>query len=426
MLAAMPRHPVYGANNALLVAECDQRIDTKRLRRALERFLDACPLPAARLKRPFPWGALHWHAGPRESLAPPAVIERVASYASLPELIEGELNTPVDPMEDAPIRFLVVDHGAAAARTRASLLMTWFHPLMDPRGAQNLLLHLAHLDARDAPPWGETPPAFTAPPDPRPFLERARVASKCYELMQRIVPAPPFSPGTGLATPGPVRFVRDALTESDELSDAVRAKRDMWWRLALVGSVLAEIGRERGWPDRPLLVPISIDLRRKGDPEPTFGNQLGIHFARFMPADTANIETLAKRLREQIAQAVRDGAIDTVTVGMEFLKYRRPAKVMQYGMPWAAAGSMFSFACADIGEFPAALTTAFGARILDAYHAATVPPQPGLGVFFNRVGRTVNLMICWTEGALEERHVARLREVLRNAVAKAAPEYTTM
>ena len=46
------------SNNAILVAHCDGRVDPERVRAALGRFLDACPWPAARLRRTRPWGAL--------------------------------------------------------------------------------------------------------------------------------------------------------------------------------------------------------------------------------------------------------------------------------------------------------------------------------------------------------------------------------
>ena len=86
------------SNNAILVIHCEGRLDTEPMRRSLDRFLDVCPWPAARLRRPFPWGKLHWAAGPRATLTPPAV--RRASAATpeaLQALVEHELNGTIDP-----------------------------------------------------------------------------------------------------------------------------------------------------------------------------------------------------------------------------------------------------------------------------------------------------------------------------------------
>src|SRR5207253_6242962 len=51
-------------------------------------------------------------------------------------------------------------------------------------------------------------------------------------------------------------------------------------------------------------------------------NQLGFHFARFLPSDTTDVPALARALRRQMADAVRDGQIDANVVSLEFLHYR--------------------------------------------------------------------------------------------------------
>ena len=100
------------SNNTLLVVQCDAPIAPERIRRALDRFLGSCPWPAARLRRPFPWGKLHWAAGPPAARVPPPVRRRsVASYAELHRELEAELNSPIDPRRDPPLRFLLVDCG---------------------------------------------------------------------------------------------------------------------------------------------------------------------------------------------------------------------------------------------------------------------------------------------------------------------------
>src|SRR5881396_3107829 len=173
-LVLMARHPLWKgvglSSNTSLVVECDGAITPERVERALDRFLDVCPWPAARLRRPFPWGKLHWAAGPRATLVPPPVRHRsVASRDELHAALETELNSAIDPRRDPPVRFLIIDCGPEPERPQSVLVLTWFHPFMDPRGGQNLLMHLAHLD-RDGhqAPWGGAPPAFVPDPDRRP------------------------------------------------------------------------------------------------------------------------------------------------------------------------------------------------------------------------------------------------------------------
>jgi len=81
-----------------------------------------------------------------------------------------------------------------------------------------------------------------------------------------------------------------------------------------------------------------------------------------------------------------------------------------------SGGDTFSFNCADVTEFPAALARCFGRRVVNAYHVPAVPPRPGVGVFFNRcVGRN-NLVVAWIDGALSEDDVNRIVEIVREGM----------
>ena len=405
------------SHNTILVVQCDGPIEPERTRRAIDRLLDLCPWPASRLRRPFPWGRLHWAAGPRSALAPPPVRHRsVTSPEELHEELQAELNSAIDPRRDPPLRFLIVDCGPEPARARGFLVLTWFHPLMDPRGGQNLLTHLADLDQdEDGAPRGGALSAVVPEPDPRSLNERGRLGRLSLEYMRTLARVPPVSPGTGLTTPGRARFRQDTFVERDLPAGDRRARRDICWRLALVGRAMGGLWERRGLPDVPFLVPISVDLRPKGETGPTFGNWLAFHFARFSLSETADVLSLTRALRRQMADAMRDEQIDANAVAMEFLKYR-PLWMMPRYLPGGSRGETFSFNCADIMGFPPALETLFGRRVVNAYHVPAVLPRPGIGVFFNRCATRNNLVISWTEGAAEEDDVTRIAEVVREGM----------
>ena len=343
------------SNNTLMVVQCEGPLDPERIQRAIERFLEVCPWPAARLSRPFPWGGLHWAAHEREALAgPPVRHRRLSSPEALHAELETELNTPIDPRREPPLRFAVLDGVSDATGPQSSLVVTWFHPLMDPHGAQNLLAHLAHLDESEGRrPWAGAIPGFVTEPDPRPLKERGRLGRMSQRYMRALVPEPPVSPGTGLTSPGRARFQHVSFVGDEPGSDD-RSTREICWRLALVGRTMADLWRQRGLPDLPFLVPVSVDLRPKGEPGATFGNVLAFHFARFKPSETADVDRLARTLRRQMADALRDGQIDANAVAMEFLKYR-PLSLMLRDLPGTASRETFSFNCADLAEFPPGL-----------------------------------------------------------------------
>jgi hypothetical protein len=161
-----------------------------------------------------------------------------------------------------------------------------------------------------------------------------------------------------------------------------------------------------------VLLPIAVDLRPKGDPGPTFGNMLAFHFARFDLSDAADTPQLASALRNQMAEAVRQGQIEANEVAMTFLQYR-PLSMIRREVRWLGGGDTVSFNCADVAEFPAALARCFGRSVVNAYHVPAVPPRPGMGVFFNRCAGRNNLVVAWIEGMLGDRDVSRIIEIVR-------------
>ena len=417
-LVLMARHPRWKSvglsNNTLLVVECDGPIASERITRAFDRFLDVCPWPAARLRR-FPWGKLHWAAGARPTLTgPPLRRATVTTREQLERELLTELNARIEPRREAPLRMLLVDAEAEKSRPTTLLVLTWFHPLMDARGGENLLTHLNHIHRHGGEaPWDGVPPAFVPERDSRTLIERGRIAGASLKYLRTLAPVPPVSPGAPPLPPGRACFRRESFVGGDSADQ--RATREICWRVALVGKAMTALWHRRGLSDIPCLLPISVDLRPKGDLGATFGNQLAFHFARFRPSDTGDVPGLARALRRQMADAVRDGQIDANAVALEFLHYRPLSRMLRV-LPWTAGGELFSFNCADLADWPRALEECFGRRVVNAYHVPVVPPRPGIGVFFNRCGSRTNLVVSWIEGVVSEAEVARIIELVRDGM----------
>jgi hypothetical protein len=334
--------------------------------------------------------------------------ECAATGEVLQVLLEAELNATIEPRWEPPLRFLLIDGPGPAS----CLVATWSHALMSPRGAQGLLAALARLD--ECEDGCAVPLAGPDDPERRPLRERGRIARRSLAYMRTLAPVPPVSPGGRLVAAGPVRFLQRAFGARD-LVGAPRATRDISWRLAVVGRAMAELWQRRGLPDVPFLLPISVDLRPKGDDAIAFGNPLAFHFARFRPSETADLPALAKALRRQMADAVRDGHIDANAVAMEFLKYRPLSRVAS-ALPWSAGGETFSFNCADVSDFPA-MPTLFGRRVRNAWHVPCVLPRPGIGVFFNRCDGRDNVVVAWVEGAVTAEEAGRVLDSVGETMA---------
>jgi hypothetical protein len=418
-LVLLAHHPLWKGvglgHNTLLVVECDGTIDASRVTRAWDRFLDVCPWPSARLTRPFPWGKLQWVAGARETLERPSLRRvTITERAELQRELTAELNRAIEPRREAPLRMRIIDDESARPTPSSTLVLTWFHPLMDARGGEILLTHLNELDRHDgAAPWGDTPPAFVSERDRRSLVARGRIAGGSLKYLRTLAPVPPVSPGGRPLPPGRACFRRQSFVAPD--SSEQRATREICWRVAVVGKAMTELARRRGTAEVPCLLPISVDVRPKGERGATFGNHLAFHFARFQPAETADVPALARALRRQMAEAVRDGQIEANQVALEFLQYQPLSRMLRV-LPWTADGELFSFNCADLADWPAALAECFGRKVVNAYHVPVVPPRPGIGVFFNRCEGRNNLVVSWIEGVVSEAEADRILEVIREAM----------
>ena len=407
LLALHSTGKAVSSSNALLAVHCDGSIDPERLSRSLGRFLEFCPWPTARLQRPFPWGKLQWAAGSDVAgERPPVRSQPVATVKDVEQAIDAEINAAIDPRREPPVRFLSLEGAADSV-----LLMTWFHPLMDPRGAQNLLRHLVHIDCHGGgPPWGHAEPAFVRAPDSRSFRARGRLARKSLDYMRTLPRVEPVASPSAHPT-GRVCFRQVSFVERDAAAEPVRLTREISWRLAVVGKAMRALWEERNVPDVPFLLPIAVDLRPKGDLGPTFGNMLAFHFARFKPTDAADVPRLASMLRDQMADALRCGQIEANDVAMDFLQYR-PLAFVRRALR-RTGGETFSFNCADVGDFPATLERCFGRRVVNAYHVPAVPPRPGIGVFFNRCSGRSNLVVAWIDGVVTDEDVTRIVQTVR-------------
>ncbi len=395
-----------GGGNAVLVVELDAAVEAARLERALERFLPLCPWLGGRLSRPRPWGKLAWRVAARGPTRP-EVRRTPLAAGGLAALVDHELDVPIDPRRETPLRFTLADSGGGCA-----LVLTWSHPLMDPRGGEYLVRLLAELDEHDGatPPWPR-PPRLVAPPETRSWREQAALASRGAAHLRGLAPVPPVSLAGTRAGGTTRRHRRVCFVAEPPASD--RTRRGMPWRLAVVAKAMTALWVRRGLPtDVPFLIPVSIDRRPRGEPGPLLGNYLGFHFARCLPPLDGDVPTLARALRAELAEAVRRDDLEAGWVGMRFARYRPPSGMFRE-LPWAAGGDFCSFNFADTGTLLPERTHLFGSRIRGGYHVAAVPARPGAGVFFTRAGATENLVVSWAGDVLDDADAEQIAGVVQ-------------
>jgi hypothetical protein len=188
----------------------------------------------------------------------------------------------------------------------------------------------------------------------------------------------------------------------------------MPWRLAVVCKAMTALWVRRGLAtDVPLLVPVSVSRRPRGEPGPVLGNYLGFHFARCLPPVDGDTARLAHELRDQLAEAVRRDELEAGWAGMSFARYR-PLRGMFRELPWTAAGDFCSFHFADTAALLPERTHLFGARVTGGYHVASVPDRPGAGVFFSRTGAIESVVVSWAHDVLDDADAEALAGIIQH------------
>ncbi|MEM7260414.1 MAG: hypothetical protein AAF488_00385 [Planctomycetota bacterium] len=402
-----------GRNLVHLVVELDGAITIADLERGLGRLLQATPWPAATLRHGFPLFPPYWTAS---NPVHPRVREfevDAGDRSAVDRHLQARLDDPIDPRREAPIRFDVL---RASETSRTTLVLTWFHPLMDPRGAENLIGYLDRLAAEEVNVvWPEGVPDLAAPPLSTPWRDRLQQARSGKQYLDSFRETPPPTP-TG-AEPGAKACFR--LTRFVAPDSPDRRHAEMTWRLAVVGRALGRVFRDR-LGDAPFVLPISVDLRKKGDAGPVFGNHLSLHFTRFTP--TEDPADTVRALRMEMIEAMKEGRHEATMAAIHLIR-GLPVSLLAKRMASSTRGALASFHFADTGDYRGARPTFLGATVVNGYHIPTVTPRPGLGLFLNRHGDHENLVVSWRDGAVSADEVeALIADVGESLEWKRCPE----
>lgn len=386
------------SSNAVLAIELAARVDPARVAAAVARFLPTCPWIGGRLRRPLPWGRLAWRVPPAGPTPIPLATPSLDA-GGIERLVDRELACVIDPRREPPLRMALAGHG-----THSTLVLTWAHALMDPHGAEHLVRLIATLDEHPASATPcTTPPLLVAPSDERPLRERGALASRGAATLRGLAPVPPRSlasaPSRRSVNAAPRHWRFRFATDGQPVE---RSRRGMPWRLAVVATAMTALYERRGVAtDVPMLVPVSVERRARGEHGPVLGNYLGFHFARFLPPTDGDALRLARELRDQLAEAVRQDDLEAAWAGMAFARLR-PLRGMFRELPWTRSGDFCSFHFADTDALLPDRTHLFGEEIAGGYHVAAVPARPGAGVFFTRRGDVESLVVATTDGVVED------------------------
>lgn len=372
----------------------DRELVAQRCRQFGRRF----PRAVARLKRQgrqYAWtvdGAanvpFHFH-----KLAAPDAPERTRE-----QLLLEILNRPTPALEAPPAELhLVEDSGKSA------LLLRWFHPACDARGAELLLHHLFQPDT-------STPPAAQATLETLlskwHFWEKAKLAYKAVGNIRRldaqssILPeaSAPSTPRLGLR-----RVNLDREQSARVMSQAVRQTGMMGISLYFIGCLMRALDQAgNSSTGDAYCIPYAMNFRKSKSLYPVFGNQVSFLFAQAGRQLVKSREALFSHLREQNKQAIKNrqdyAMLPLMQLGSWLTLQKHGAIVRQSPHGRERSSAWFSYT----GDMYPAPSQVAGCAVTGVYQLSPVTLPPALGLLASRFDGRIMLSYNFIDGCFSD------------------------
>jgi hypothetical protein len=370
-----------------LVLRLGPGLDPALLRKTLEELAVEAPILRAPVRRRGGLGPPVYRIDlARRAPAPSIKVHEAAGTQELPvpAPIMERLNDRLDARHGPLLRFDVVRYRDGSA----DLGMTWLHLLLDGTGSEHLL---TWLDAR-ARGEPRVPSASEEPPVPsaarRGARERGREATRWRASLRALAARPPRSLAGPLArTPQRLGYDVHAFTPEETARITERAAKragfltPMLFYLAAALRAHHAVARQRGTRAASYVVPLPIDLRRKGSPGAIFRTHVSMLWFQVEPEQCEDFATLLSALKEQRRESIRARLVEAGAEAMDFARYL-PSRAYARMARRDFAGELCSFFFAYTGAFAPELDRFLGAEIRDAFHTPSVPPSPGSSLVF--------------------------------------------
>lgn len=348
----------------------------------------------------------------------PAAHSAALGRSPIPPLFFERLNEVRSARRGELLRVDAVPRGGDQPGT--DLAFTWLHMLLDGSGSERFVQFLEARRRGTAPAVppadrADTPPEVALPASAR---QRGAMAMTWQRGMQEL--------GTlGVRSlAGPARDVQQALVYdvhsfSAEESAGILARAaslagfltPMLFYVAAAIRAHDAVLRARGSVPESYVVPLPVDLRPKGGEGGVFRTRVSMIWLQVRADRVHDLALLLADLKEVRRRAIREHQVENGVAAMDYA-LRAPARLYAHMTRRALRGELCSFFFGYTASFCDGLDEFFGARLLDGFHAPSVPPSPGSGVVFSLCGTHLNVSHVRQQGVLSEAELALFRAAL--------------
>ncbi|MFW6216277.1 MAG: hypothetical protein ACOC3Y_00455 [Desulfohalobiaceae bacterium] len=362
------------------------------------------PIITGAIKRGFwPWNP-YWSIHKGSEASYPRVRSYCAADGQELQRIRTELlNSGLDIQKGELIRLDLLEQ---QGHQGMEVIMTWSHMLMDVHGAEYFLALLGNSvpGAQSRTQAELLSGSYT---ERMPKGPKWKQAKQAFNKVDQLASHPPVS----VYTQSQVRlqprqdFVCKSFTEETSQAIEETAKRhggflnaSAYYAAAGMGAFLRLL-QERNISSPGYVLPVSIDLRKKGTRLPVFGNQAATLLYGFEPEQVQDFACTMDSFAHQARAAVREGLLQANICAMELSRVL-PSRLYARKMRQAFKGEIASMVLANPGQSLGCLSEFMGCAVKNLVHVPIIVVPPGLGLIFYSFSGRLQLSLVYVQAML--------------------------
>ena len=187
----------------------------------------------------------------------------------------------------------------------------------------------------------------------------------------------------------------------------------MPYLMAVTTEVINEILHNRKMNEGEIVVPVSVDCRSNNKRnDMVFFNHLSFMFYKIKRHIVSNRYELIASIKKQMYKQVKDKLPESLAK-VSYLMRIIPLRLFEqiFKLPFVGWKNTYSFASILSSSYKS--QSFLGLPIRNILHFPTVPLDPGVGIFFTRYNKKLNLVLSYFEDSLSEDEVDKIIELMQ-------------
>jgi NRPS condensation-like uncharacterized protein len=318
-----------------------------------------------------------------------------------------------------PLSFELANHDD----NRSTCILNWDHTLMDAHGAEILMQHVARclegvenietlLPSSGQNVASRVPASFS-------FAQRLSYARRSIHYISEAstMPIAVLKPsGNNHAQADQYFTIRFSEEETTAIISQCEAMGLSYYHsiFYLAAATRAVHGVRMRSTDEalPYLVPVPLNLRRKGGTGAAFSNNVSFLFYRITPDEIADFKATVVSLKNQMKNQVMEEIPHSYAEMMKILR-RLPLPLYSRLLSGPTKGQFASFFFSYTGECCSGMDSFMGQPVQDVTHLAPATTIPGLSVVFMRHRNCLKMILSLRDSLFNEKDLELFEEHLR-------------